>query len=195
MVVFVIVGKSDPLYEVELGSSGKEDLAYLSQFILHSSLDMVDNAMWSNSSTCVLFSLNYVLAEIRSSYCICWCIFYWRSFLKVVDRFNSLVVSAYVTPGWKGIRLSHTEQLSDNIKCYYLSIRRVVSTPAAWGAQRGRRQRVLHRHARAVREVHAKPVRCLWRTHILTALWRSRACSGEKILFNLMFWNLGENNV
>jgi hypothetical protein len=51
MVVFVLVGKSDPLYEVELGGSGKEDLAYLSQFILHSSLDMVDGLMWTNSST------------------------------------------------------------------------------------------------------------------------------------------------
>ena len=51
MVVFMIVGKSEPLYEAELGSSGKDELAYLYQFILHSSLDMVDNAMWANQAT------------------------------------------------------------------------------------------------------------------------------------------------
>ncbi len=54
MVVLVIVGKSDPMYEIELGSNGKDDLAYLNQFILHSSLDMVDNAMWTNNSTYVI---------------------------------------------------------------------------------------------------------------------------------------------
>jgi hypothetical protein len=51
MVVFVIVGKSEPLYEAELGSTGKDELAYLHQFILHSSLDLVDNVMWTNSAT------------------------------------------------------------------------------------------------------------------------------------------------
>ena len=51
MVVFMIVGKGEPLYEAELGSTGKDDLAYLHQFILHSSLDLVDNAMWSNNAT------------------------------------------------------------------------------------------------------------------------------------------------
>jgi hypothetical protein len=47
----MIVGKSEPLYEAELGSTGKDELAYLHQFILHSSLDLVDNAMWTNSAT------------------------------------------------------------------------------------------------------------------------------------------------
>jgi hypothetical protein len=51
MVVFMIVGKNEPLFEIELGSTGRDDLAYLHQFILHSSLDMIDNSMWVNGST------------------------------------------------------------------------------------------------------------------------------------------------
>ena len=51
MVVFMIVGKNEPLFEIELGSTGRDDLAYLHQFILHSSLDMIDNTMWVNGST------------------------------------------------------------------------------------------------------------------------------------------------
>ncbi len=34
MVVFMIVGRSDPMFEIDLGSSTKDDLAYLHQFIL-----------------------------------------------------------------------------------------------------------------------------------------------------------------
>lgn len=51
MVVFMIIGKGEPLYEAELGSNNRDDMAYLHQFILHSSLDMVENAMWQNSAT------------------------------------------------------------------------------------------------------------------------------------------------
>ena len=66
--VFAIVGKSEPLYELELSppsvkgtSSGhggavvsQEELAYLHQFVLHSSLDMVQSSMWSNQSKYVI---------------------------------------------------------------------------------------------------------------------------------------------
>lgn len=64
--VYAIIGKSsEPLYELELsptsssGSGGhgtvsasasQEELAYLHQFVLHSSLDMVQSSMWSNTS-------------------------------------------------------------------------------------------------------------------------------------------------
>lgn len=65
MVVFMIVGKSNPLYELTLtppasavatnnNSSNADqlsELAYLHQFILHSSLDMVQTSMWLNNST------------------------------------------------------------------------------------------------------------------------------------------------
>ena len=59
MVVFMIVGKSEPLYEIEIskgvGDVGDE-LSYLHQFILFSSLDMINSAMWTNNSTYELIS-------------------------------------------------------------------------------------------------------------------------------------------
>ena len=56
MAVFMIIGKNEPLYEATMTSpAGTPDslseLAYLHQFILHSSLDMVQSIMWSNNST------------------------------------------------------------------------------------------------------------------------------------------------
>jgi hypothetical protein len=51
MVVFIIVARSDPVYEVELGTTTKDDLAYLNQFVMHSSLDLVEAAMWTNAAT------------------------------------------------------------------------------------------------------------------------------------------------
>jgi hypothetical protein len=54
MAVFMIVGKSNPIYEAELGGIGKDDLAYLHQFILHSSLDQLEGVQWTNNATYVL---------------------------------------------------------------------------------------------------------------------------------------------
>ena len=76
MVVFMIVGKSDPLFELEvvpannshsarlflyfdtfelfyhlfIFESSAEDGGYLNQFILYSSIDMINSIMWSNSN-------------------------------------------------------------------------------------------------------------------------------------------------
>ena len=52
VVIFAIIGKSEPLYEAEIvpAGPGEEELAYLHQFILHASLDMVQSAMWSNNA-------------------------------------------------------------------------------------------------------------------------------------------------
>eukprot|EP01041_Mallomonas_annulata_P007638 gene7638-15631_t len=91
MVVFMIVGRSDPVYEIDLGSN-KDDLAYLHQFILHSSLDLIENAMWINSAT----------------------------FLRVVDRFNNLMVSAYVTPGGAYLLLLHDGRSEDSIRGFFI---------------------------------------------------------------------------
>ena len=51
MAVFMIVGKTDPIYEAELGGIQKDDLAYLHQFILHSSIDQLETIQWSNNAT------------------------------------------------------------------------------------------------------------------------------------------------
>jgi len=53
MAVFMIVGKNDPIYEAQLGAVAKDELAYLHQFILHSSLDQLESVQWSNNATYV----------------------------------------------------------------------------------------------------------------------------------------------
>lgn len=59
MVVFMIVGKNEPIYEIELSKSTVSDvtdeLAYLHQFILFSSLDVINSAMWTNNATFVYY--------------------------------------------------------------------------------------------------------------------------------------------
>ncbi|VDN43103.1 unnamed protein product [Dibothriocephalus latus] len=73
---FVIVSHEDcPIFELAQPgapktSEQKIDLNYLTQFVAHASLDMVDENMWSTTST----------------------------YLKVVDRFNEWLVSAFITP-------------------------------------------------------------------------------------------------
>ena len=52
MSSFVIVGKKDPVYEAEFrapsGGAGPTSSAFLSQFVVYSSLDMVESALWVN---------------------------------------------------------------------------------------------------------------------------------------------------
>ncbi|VDO04568.1 unnamed protein product [Rodentolepis nana] len=73
---FVIVGQEDiPLFEITQGQTQKNadpknDIRYLYQFVAHSALDMVDEKMWLSSST----------------------------YLKIVDRFNEWLISAFVAP-------------------------------------------------------------------------------------------------
>eukprot|EP01038_Epipyxis_sp_PR26KG_P005362 gene5362-7437_t len=44
---------SEPLYEVEVGRAveGTEELTFLHQFVLFSSLDLINSAMWTNNAT------------------------------------------------------------------------------------------------------------------------------------------------
>ncbi len=90
MVVFMIVGKSEPIYQADMASAN-EELGYLHQFILHSSLDMLQTVMWTNSAT----------------------------FLRVIDRFNSLQISAYLTPGGATLLLLHNGKGEDVVRAFF----------------------------------------------------------------------------
>jgi trafficking protein particle complex subunit 2 len=54
LLLFVIVGKNEPLYEVEFhksGTSGSSDsVTRQNYFVLHSSLDLVEKAAWTTSA-------------------------------------------------------------------------------------------------------------------------------------------------
>ena len=90
MSVFMIVGKTEPVYELTLSASS-ETGQYLQQFILHSSLDMLQATLFTNSAT----------------------------FLRVIDRFNALLVSAYVTPGGTTMLLLHNGKGEDAVRAFF----------------------------------------------------------------------------
>ena len=96
MVVFMIVGKSEPLYEADIGAA-TDDLSYLYQFILHSSLDMLHTVVWNNPST----------------------------YLKNIDRFNALQVSAFVTPGGMTFLLLHSGKNEETMKNFFTDVNEV----------------------------------------------------------------------
>lgn len=68
----------------------REDLARAAQFLLHASLDMVDMQQWASNAT----------------------------YLKVVDRHNEQMVSAYVTPGGARFLLLHEARNEDGIRLF-----------------------------------------------------------------------------
>ena len=56
-LLFLIVGKNEPLYEAEIhkrGAAGNTDtsVARQSYFVVHSSLDLVDKATWVSQNVC-----------------------------------------------------------------------------------------------------------------------------------------------
>ena len=51
-MAFMIVGKEQPLYELDM-SGRREDVARMAQYVLHASLDMVDVNVWTTTATLV----------------------------------------------------------------------------------------------------------------------------------------------
>ncbi|CAM9201237.1 unnamed protein product [Phaeothamnion confervicola] len=96
-VVFMIVGRAEPLYEAELGGGGSsaaqkpEESSHLNQFIIHSALDMVDRKQWAVQST----------------------------YLKTVDKFNDQLVSAMLTPSGVKLMLLHDGRSEEAIRTYF----------------------------------------------------------------------------
>ncbi|KAJ3268659.1 hypothetical protein HDV01_002383 [Terramyces sp. JEL0728] len=84
---FIIVGTQDnPLYEAEFGplqkEARKDEYRHLNQFILHSSLDIIDELQYGTN----------------------------QKYLKIVDKFNEWNVSAYVLPSGMKFLLLHDQQ-------------------------------------------------------------------------------------
>jgi len=93
---FVIVSRNDnPSYESEIGSAPKKDeSAHLHQFILHAALDIVQDMEWTTNSM----------------------------YLKVVDKFNELLVSVYVMAGHAKLMLLHDLRNEDGIRQFFQEV-------------------------------------------------------------------------
>ncbi|RUS29711.1 Sedlin [Jimgerdemannia flammicorona] len=98
----VIVGsRDDPVYEADLGPSSKappvpegtkkEESKHLNQFIIHSALDIVEEVQWNTTAT----------------------------YLKVVDKFNEFLISAFVSAGNTKFMLLHDTKSEDSIKTFF----------------------------------------------------------------------------
>ena len=92
---FCIIARGDvPIYQTQLQSSAskvqKEDLI---QFIVHASLDAVDQKVWTSNSM------------------------YYRN----VDKFNDVNISAFVTAGHQKFLLLHDQKTDETIiKAFFL---------------------------------------------------------------------------
>ncbi|KAI8048293.1 Sedlin [Syncephalis plumigaleata] len=111
---FSIVGtKDNPVYEAELGVpmsrpdvvvNKRDDQRHLNQFVAHSSLDVIEEMMWSTNAL----------------------------YLKTVDRYNDKTVSAYVTPSNMKLLLIHENKTDDGVKnflteCHELYIKMLLN--------------------------------------------------------------------
>eukprot|EP01116_Phalansterium_solitarium_P015108 TRINITY_DN33212_c0_g1_i1.p1 TRINITY_DN33212_c0_g1~~TRINITY_DN33212_c0_g1_i1.p1 ORF type:complete len:141 (-),score=43.58 TRINITY_DN33212_c0_g1_i1:57-479(-) len=96
--LFVIVGKSENLiYQAELSNVVKRETTsptHLSQFILHSALDVVDELIWKNTAM----------------------------YLKTVDKFDGAHISAFVTCGHIKMLLLHEKKDEDGIKAFFQDV-------------------------------------------------------------------------
>ena len=103
LATFMIVSKEDvPQYECDFGRSGaqaaggapggkKEDAAHLHQFVMHAALDFVDERQWETNA------MN----------------------LKLVDRFNDLLVYAFVTAGGSRFLFLHDQRNEENVRDFF----------------------------------------------------------------------------
>uniref|UniRef100_A0A8C9GJL3 Trafficking protein particle complex subunit 2 n=1 Tax=Piliocolobus tephrosceles TaxID=591936 RepID=A0A8C9GJL3_9PRIM len=83
-----------PIYEADLSVVKKKDISeHLSQFILHQSLDTVDELVWRSS----------------------------HMYLKTIDSFNNYSVSAYCTPGHIKFLLLYKNKnyINDNLRSFF----------------------------------------------------------------------------
>eukprot|EP00002_Diphylleia_rotans_P040341 TRINITY_DN9534_c0_g4_i1.p1 TRINITY_DN9534_c0_g4~~TRINITY_DN9534_c0_g4_i1.p1 ORF type:complete len:139 (-),score=41.49 TRINITY_DN9534_c0_g4_i1:229-645(-) len=93
--LFMIVGKGDfPIYEAEFGTPRKESAANLGQFIIHAALDIVDDVVWTTNSL----------------------------FLKNVDKYMDMTVSAFITVGHIRFMLLHENQNEASVKNFFQEV-------------------------------------------------------------------------
>merc|ERR1711933_450809 len=95
-LTFVIVGEETPIYECEIkaGAKKEETVNYLHEFVLHAALDNIEEAIWTTQSC----------------------------YLKAVDRYYDLTVSAYATSSLVKFLLLHDSKNDDGIRSFFHDI-------------------------------------------------------------------------
>jgi len=95
-LLFLIIGRNDNLiYQVDLlPLKQQENATHMSQFILHSALDIVDDVIWKNSA----------------------------NYLKVIDRFGNSFISSFITFGYVKFLLLHEKKDEDGIKNFFTEV-------------------------------------------------------------------------
>lgn len=94
---FCIIAKGDvPIYELQMSvGSAKNHKDELNHFVIHSALDSVEQRVWTTNSM----------------------------YLKVVDNFNELTISAFVSAAYVKFVLLHDHRMDDNsIKAFFLEV-------------------------------------------------------------------------
>lgn len=99
--LLVIVGtKDNPIYQLEFGTSKsggdgqpkfREDQRSMNQFILHSSLDIVEEIQWTSGVM----------------------------YLKSIDKFNNAIISTFLTAGNIKLMLLHESRNDEGIKNFF----------------------------------------------------------------------------
>ncbi|CUS12010.1 unnamed protein product, partial [Tuber aestivum] len=102
---FAIVGtKDNPIYEAEFGTSKqggdgvarfREEQRSMNQFIVHSSLDIVEEVQWATPT---------------------------MLYMKCVDKFNNLQVSCFLTAGNIKFLLLHDQKADDAIRQFFTDV-------------------------------------------------------------------------
>jgi hypothetical protein len=97
-LLFVIVGRNEPLYEAEFHKRGTpgttEAVTRQNYFVLHSALDLVERAAWTTTSM----------------------------YLKVVDKVNHQQVSTFLTASNVKLMLLHGGRNEENIRTFFQEV-------------------------------------------------------------------------
>jgi hypothetical protein len=99
VLLFVIVGRNEPLYEAEFHKRGltagtSDATTRQNYFVLHSALDLVERAAWTTS----------------------------RMHLSVIDKVNNQQVSTFLTAGNIKFMLLHAGRSDDAIRMFFQDV-------------------------------------------------------------------------
>jgi hypothetical protein len=121
LLLFVIVGKNEPLYEAEFHKSGtagsSDSVTRQNYFVLHSSLDLVDKAAWTTNSMYLK-----VVDKVRCKLCTLLNQEDWRfqnSFVRFDLQVNQQQVSTFLTAGHIKFMLLHGGKSEDTIRNFF----------------------------------------------------------------------------